>query len=467
MAAAAANAGNYWVIAVPNSAASGKASSSAKTDREREQEMQLTQREIMMKTAKFADYKTFEVPKLRVGTLDTLMALSDELGKADTAVEAATKKILKTFKENKNNEALSVDGAPPEEFIEKFQWNQAKFPVNAPLAQLAQRIQQDAAACDEDLRKKTTKLTELGQLIQALERKESGTLLVKPLGPLIDPKDIKEGEFLTTVVLVIPKMREQQFLQTYETIEDIAEKERKAEEAKRLEGKEGKEAKEPVRKHEEERPRALLTEDEESLAEEAKAKLLALREKAATRAAAVHNVVPRSAKFLNGDSEFAVYRVVVFKKGLESFKNLCRQERWTVRPYVHDPEAAQSEKEQKAELMAQQGKLKSELILWCETQYTDMFAGWIHLKVIRLFVESVLRFGIPVNFQVAVLKPKKGQRLKLRKTLNDTFAHLAGHDLFAGGDEQASGDMAGLQGAGEFYPYVYLSIALDEAQDVE
>ncbi len=47
---------------------------------------------------------------------------------------------------------------------------------------------------------------------------------------------------------------------------------------------------------------------------------------------------------------------------------------------------------------------QSALILWCETQYTDMFSGWIHLKVIRLFVESVLRFGIPVNFQAAVLK---------------------------------------------------------------
>jgi len=31
---------------------------------------------------------------------------------------------------------------------------------------------------------------------------------------------------------------------------------------------------------------------------------------------------------------------------------------------------------------------------WCCNQYGDVFQAMIHLKVIRLYVESVLRYGI-------------------------------------------------------------------------
>jgi len=33
----------------------------------------------------------------------------------------------------------------------------------------------------------------------------SGTLLVKPLGPLVNAKDIIEGEFITSLLVVVPK----------------------------------------------------------------------------------------------------------------------------------------------------------------------------------------------------------------------------------------------------------------------
>lgn len=44
------------------------------------------------------------------------------------------------------------------------------------------------------------------------------------------------------------------------------------------------------------------------------------------------NVVPRSACRLAEDDEFVLYSVLVFKKGFETFKQVCRQERYTVYP---------------------------------------------------------------------------------------------------------------------------------------
>jgi V-type H+-transporting ATPase subunit C len=34
-----------------------------------------------------------------------------------------------------------------------------------------------------------------------------------------------------------------------------------------------------------------------------------------------------------------------------------------------------------------------------------VYSGWIHLKVIRGFVESVLRYGLPVDFVTAFIEP--------------------------------------------------------------
>ena len=45
-------------------------------------------------------------------------------------------------------------------------------------------------------------------------------------------------------------------------------------------------------------------------------------------------------------------------------------------------------------------------------------------QALRVFVESVLRYGLPVNFQGMVLLPQKKTQKKLRDTLNQLYAHL-------------------------------------------
>ena len=64
-------------------------------------------------------------------------------------------------------------------------------------------------------------------------------------------------------------------------------------------------------------------------------------------------------------------------------------------------------------------------------------------QALRVFVESVLRFGLPVNFQGMVLNPQRKQVKKLRETLNDLYLHL---DSAAGlgGGEEIPGDEEGV-----------------------
>lgn len=49
------------------------------------------------------------------------------------------------------------------------------------------------------------------------------------------------------------------------------------------------------------------------------------------------------------------------------------------------------------------------------------FSAWIHICAVRLFVESILRYGLPPQFLSALMKPVVKTSVKLRKVLAMTF----------------------------------------------
>jgi V-type H+-transporting ATPase subunit C len=64
------------------------------------------------------------------------------------------------------------------------------------------------------------------------------------------------------------------------------------------------------------------------------------------------------------------------------------------------------------------------LVRWLKINFSESVTAWVHIKALRLFVESVLRYGLPVNFQAAIIKPQKKTAKKLRETLESTYSYL-------------------------------------------
>ncbi|CAI5717833.1 unnamed protein product [Peronospora destructor] len=112
----------------------------------------------------------------------------------------------------------------------------------------------------------------------------------------------------------------------------------------------------------------------------------------------------------------------------------AKERHFVVREFNFDPTSHASNEEAIAELEV-------------KVHYGETFIAWMHIKIIRVFVESVLRYRLPVNFVVITFKlrcsiiffgPHAGKDRKLRSVLSKKYAHLQPAQ-FSGLEKGASG----------------------------
>ena len=88
----------------------------------------------------------FHIPDLKVGTLDQLVGLSDDLGKVDFYVEQVTRKLanyLGDVLEDQRErllENLVANGMDLASYLTRFQWDMAKYPIRQSLKNLTDII---------------------------------------------------------------------------------------------------------------------------------------------------------------------------------------------------------------------------------------------------------------------------------------------------------------------------------------
>jgi V-type H+-transporting ATPase subunit C len=73
------------------------------------------------------------------------------------------------------------------------------------------------------------------------------------------------------------------------------------------------------------------------------------------------------------------------------------------------------------QLQVEVDNMRSGLTRWCKTHYGEAFVAWMHIKVIRVFAESVLRYGLPVDFTAVLYKVGHGKESILIAALDKTF----------------------------------------------
>jgi len=355
----------------------------------------------------------FEVPSLMVGTLDSLMNLSDEMSKTDMIVESVVRKIEKAGNELAGQSAdLTVGGVPAPRYIQQFAWDYAKYPNRRPLKELVSLISGGVAAVDEELKQLSLAFSDKQMEFIDKKRRKGGNLMVADLNDVLTEETMRKVErhdtvYLKTLFIAVPTVTQNEFKSTIETL------------GSNIVGYGGPD----------------WDRDPRNLG--APVKFGSLVDRHRKRGSPV---VPGSLQLVMEDDDSALYAVTILKSQYEAgyyegdefqpgtkvdfeaeFAKTCREKRYVIRDLEYDPGQAQRNAMAYEQLQVEVESMRTGLTRWCKTHYGEAFVAWMHIKVIRVFVESVLRYGLPVDFTAVLYKVNEYKDAELVKALDSSL----------------------------------------------
>eukprot|EP00928_Gymnodinium_smaydae_P060999 TRINITY_DN4500_c1_g1_i1.p1 TRINITY_DN4500_c1_g1~~TRINITY_DN4500_c1_g1_i1.p1 ORF type:complete len:401 (-),score=95.96 TRINITY_DN4500_c1_g1_i1:111-1313(-) len=346
----------------------------------------------------------FQVPdgegKLVFGSFDNLIRLTDDLQKNDSQVDSVVHRLERQWLEIDPKAKFNVKSQRQErtfmEYLANWQWDETRYPRTRSLADNLNYLMTTVNKIDEEARNKTLQFNEFKTQRQNLSKKEGANLLSRDLVDVMTPD-----------VVQCRGAANDDFVQTEHitTVFIIL-------------------------------PRGTepdFLKSYESLSD---------------------NVVPKSAKkFKNLDDRDGncIYRVVVFKSSAENFKKACREKRYVPRDFEYSEEAYRKLMSQREALEDAVKKHHATVRGLYEAAWSDCMIAWLHIKAMRIFVESVLRFGLPPHFGAFTLCPKGANTTAARKALADVL----------GKNSQSANSKAAaetLDDGEEYFPYVSVSL---------
>ncbi|KAE8325541.1 hypothetical protein BDV39DRAFT_194337 [Aspergillus sergii] len=139
-------------------------------------------------------------------------------------------------------------------------------------------------------------------------------------------------------------------------------------------------------------------------------------------------VVPRSATFVASDDEFTLYAVTTFKKHSLEFVHKAREHKWIPREFKYVEGGKEEERREVERVGGDERKLWGETLRLGRTAWSEAVMVWIHVLVLRVFVETVLRYGLPLDFVCTLIRtPSSKQADKAKHNLDEKYSYLAGN----------------------------------------
>eukprot|EP00889_Picochlorum_renovo_P002196 jgi/Picre1/29226/NNA_004618.t1 len=319
----------------------------------------------------------FHIPEgFKIGTLDSLLGLSDDLVKVNTAIEATVNKIRRQLYEvqeelpEDQRRDITIEGTKPEVYLQTFAWDEAKYPSRRPPKDTVAAIMETVQALDEDLKVKSTDYSQSKTALQAVLRRSTGSLAVRDVSQIV-PEDI----LVSTENLKTGWRLFQRHLWTSGCLAFAF---------------------------------VLFRRVADDVKAAARAKGFQVKDVAGT-------------DLTEGAGE----------EGEE----------------VVGISATRSETAARVETLTKEVEKKRDALnRWCLVSYAEAFTSWIHVTAIRLFVESILRYGLPPQYLPVLIKPNPKYQSDLRKVLSTHFSTV--------GSEHFTGD-------GDLFPFVSFNLAIE------
>jgi V-type H+-transporting ATPase subunit C len=101
-----------------------------------------------------------------------------------------------------------------------------------------------------------------------------------------------------------------------------------------------------------------------------------------------------------------------------------REKRWTLREFSYDHSKANTIDTAITVATEALKDTRSTTLRWCKTHFGEVFSAYLHLKVIQGFVESVLRYGLPIDFISFFVEPDIKVEKELKQQLVRTVVKI-------------------------------------------
>jgi len=271
----------------------------------------------------------------------------------------------------------------------------ARHPTRRPLRETAEKLAEGVARLEEELKVKVAEYNGVKSALGGLTRKAGGTLSTRDLGDLVAKAAaagaLVDSEYLQTLFVVLPSHALKEWRARYERLSKL--------------------------------------------------------------------VVPRSSKLVAEEGDLSLFTVVLFRKAADDFRAAAKERGYQVREVElagaaagGAAQAAASSGEEAARLTGELATRKANLEEWCRSAFGEAFAAMMHVAAVRLFVESILRYGLPPAFATALVAPDRKHEKRLRSVLTGAFGRNASAHWRPREEDSKAGD--------EMYPYVSISFSL-------
>ena len=137
-------------------------------------------------------------------------------------------------------------------------------------------------------------------------------------------------------------------------------------------------------------------------------------------------VMPRSSELLVEEDDYCLVNVTVMKRNVPDFiQESAKQKynpvlncRFIVRTdFKYDAEENEQQQQHEKQLHTELDSLWMSNLRLLKANFGEAFSILVHVKVLRVFVESVLRYGLPSHFLFFTLKPAPKAEKKTRLAL--------------------------------------------------
>lgn len=307
--------------------------------------------------------------QLVTDNLDTLFKTNDDLMRDEVEIEGFLKVLEKQILELSPKQELHVTMKAGtlniNEAISEFSWDESKYPKNnKTISEIMNKINEKYSETRKTIKAKSDDYSNSQNEIKMKQKgkSEALTLMKQDYRDLVSrsKSEMKTSDYLCTMLCFVPTGSEKYFLENYFKIADGF-------------------------------------------------------------------VVPYSALRIDRgeDEKVALYRVVVMKNVKDDFKNQCQgQLRVACREYDEEELSKKPAEEREIEILANQIKdKKANLIRIAISGFSEVYYALLHLKYLRLYVESCLKYTTGDYYSVVVFTPKEREQKLVSamiKTFNDT-----------------------------------------------